>query len=166
MKKDWFVLHVKPRTEKKVMDYIRTYGYFGYLPMYQKVTRVQRRKVRRLLPCFPCYVFTKLYPEERITLLKTNLIVNTIPVPRPRKMIHQLRQISRASRAMPELKPANMCQVGDYVRVISGPMYGTEGYVVRKGREASLCLNVEILGAAVEVSVSTCDLEKIKAIVK
>lgn len=162
MKKDWFVLHVKPRTEKKVMDYIRTYGYFGYLPMYQKVTRVQRRKVRRLLPCFPGYVFTKLYPEERVTLLKTNLIVNTISVPRPRRMIHQLRQISRASRAMPELKPANMCQVGDYVRVISGPMYGTEGYVIRNGREASLCLNVEILGAAVEVSVSACNLEKIK----
>ena len=84
-------------------------------------------------------------------------------MPRPRQMIHQLRQISRAARAMPELKPTVMCRIGDYVRVVSGPMYGTEGYVIRKGREASLCLNVEILGAAVEVSVSACDLEKIES---
>ncbi len=161
MKRDWFVLHVKPRTEKKVIDYIRRFGYFGYLPLYTKVYRVQRRKVRRLLPCFPGYVFTKLFPEERIRLLKTNLLVNTIAVPNPRQMIHQLRQISRVSRVSEEIKPCNMCKVGDYVKVVSGPLYGTQGYVMRFGRESKLCLNVEILGAAVEISISPTDVEKV-----
>lgn len=161
-KKDWYVLHVKPRTEKKVMEYLVRYGYFGYLPTYTKVSTLQRRKVRRTLPCFPGYVFSKLYPEERITMLKTNLLVRTIHVAHPRPMIHQLRQISRVSRSKVQLKPVEMCQTGDYVKVVSGPLYGTEGYVVRRGREASLCLNVEILGTAVEVSVSCCDIEKIR----
>lgn len=160
MKRDWFVLHVKPRTEKKVIDYIRRYGYFGYLPLYTKVSRIQRRKVRRQLPCFPGYVFARLFPEERIRMLKTNLLVNTIPVPDPRRMVHQLRQVTRASRVSEGMRPCDMCKVGDYVKVIAGPMYGMEGYVVRSGRKSRLCLNVEILGAAVEVSISPEDVEK------
>ena len=162
MKRDWYVLHVKPRTEKKVMSFLENYRYFGYLPTYQKITRVQRRKVSRIRPCFPGYVFTKLYPEERLKMLKTNLLVRTILVPQPRTMIHQLRQISRASRNAPQLKPVVMSNVGDFVKVISGPLYGVEGCVVRRGRDATLCLNVEILGAAVEVSVSPNDIEPVK----
>ena len=161
LKKDWYVLHVKPRTEKKVMEYLRRYGYFAHLPLYTKVTKVQRRKVRRQMPLFPGYVFSKLWPDERVVMLRTNLIVRAIFVERPRTMVHQLRQISRASRAVPDLKPSQMCKAGDFVRVVSGPLYGTEGYVVRRGREMTLCLNIEILGVSAEVSVPAADVEKI-----
>lgn len=154
-------MHVKPRTEKKVARYLHEYGYFCHLPLYLKITKVQRRKVRRLLPLFPGYLFTRLFPEERLKMLQTNLIVKTILATQPRKMIHQLRQIAHASKGDTAMLTADMCKVGDYVRVISGPMRGTEGYIQRKGREASLCLNVEILGVAVEVSVSPYDVEKI-----
>ncbi len=162
MKRDWYVLHVKPRTEKKVMRFLQEYGYFRHLPVYVKVTKVQRRKVRRELPLFPGYVFTRLLPEERLKMLQTNLLVRTIPVPRPREMIHQLRQISRASRAAPELRPAHLFKAGDYVRVKYGPLRGTEGYVRREGAGATICMNIEILGAAVEMSISPSDLEKVE----
>ena len=162
MKRDWFVLHVKPRTEKKVARYLTEYRYFCHLPLYVKITKVQRRKVKRLLPLFPGYVFTRLLPDERVNMLKTNLIVSTIYVKQPRVMIHQLRQIAHASRGDTSMTPVAMCKVGDYVRVVSGPMRGTEGYIQRKGRESSLCLNVEILGVAVEVSVAPYDVEIVK----
>ena len=84
----WYVLHVKPRTEKKVMLYLGRYRCFRYLPVVVKVTKVQRRKVRRECPVFPGYVFTRLSPEERVEMLKTNLIVRTITVTNPRQMIH------------------------------------------------------------------------------
>ena len=159
-RRTWYVLHVKPRTEKKVFDYLRIYGYFRHLPMYTKITKVQRRKVKRELPLFPGYVFTKLFPDERIRMLQTNLIVHTITVLNPREMIHQLRQISRASRAKPEMRPVHSFKVGELVRVKYGPLRGTEGYVKRDGAHATLCLNVEILGAAVEISISPEDIEK------
>ena len=160
MKRDWYVLHVKPRTEKKVARFLVEYGYFCHLPVYVKVTKVQRRKVRRELPLFPGYVFTRLLPEERRQMLQTNLLVRTIPVPRPREMIHQLRQISRASRAAPELRPANPFKAGDYVRVKYGPLRGMEGHVKREGAKATICLNLDILGSAVEVEISPGDVEK------
>ena len=156
----WYVLHVKPRTEKKVMEYLRAYRLFGHLPLYVKITKVQRRKVTRELPLFPGYVFTKLFPDERLKMLQTNLLVNTIEVFEPRKMIHQLRQISRAGRSRPEMRPVHPFRTGDFVQIKYGPLRGTEGYVKREGSHATLCLNVEILGAAVEISVSPEDLEK------
>ncbi len=164
MKRDWYVLHVKPRTEKKVATYLGRYGYFCHLPLLVKVTKVQRRKVRRELPLFPGYVFTRLLPEERIRMLQTNLLVRTIPVPRPREMIHQLRQIRRATNvAGPEVRVlARTFKVGDHVRVTAGPMRGTEGYVKYDGERASLCLNVDILGTSVEVNISPADVEKIQ----
>ena len=158
----WYVLHVKPRTEKKVVAHLRSRGYFHHLPVYAKVAKVQRRKVRRELPLFPGYVFTRLSPEERVDTLKTNQIVRTILVMRPREMIHQLRQIAHASRGRPDMRKANPFKEGDYVRVTSGPMRGTEGYVKREGPSATLCLNVDMLGASVEVSVPPEDLEKVR----
>ena len=159
-RRTWYVLHVKPRTEKKTVDFLRSYGYFHHLPVYMKITKVQRRKVRRELPLFPGYVFVRLTPQERLLMLKTNLIVRIIDVPNPREMIHQLRQISRAGRNGPELRPVHGFKAGDYVRVKFGPLRGTEGYVKREGSHATLCLNVEILGAAVEISISPDDIEK------
>ena len=164
MTRAWYVLHVKPRTEKKVMTYLERYRLFRYLPLLVKVTKVQRRKVRRELPLFPGYVFTRLSPEDRVKMLQTNLLVRTIPVLNPREMIHQLRQINRAIKvAGPEMKKlAHTYKAGDYVRVKEGTLRGTEGYVKYDGTQAHVCLNVEILGAAVEVAISPADIEKIR----
>jgi transcription antitermination factor NusG len=160
----WYVLHVKPRTEKKVMAYLERYGFFRYLPLLVKVTKVQRRKVRRELPIFPGYVFTRLLPDQRIKMLQTNLIVRTIPVPQPREMIHQLRQVNRATRAtLQEMKKLSCTfKLGDYVRVKSGPLRGTEGYVRYDGEQATICLNVEALGGGVALTISPSDVEKIR----
>ena len=163
LKRDWYVLHVKPRTEKKVARYLQTYRFFHHLPLFVKVTKVQRRKVRRELPVFPGYVFSKLFPDERIKMLTTNLIVRTIAVAHPRKMIHQLRQVENVSKGIVnEFRTIPLFKEGEYVRIVSGPFRGTEGYVMRTGREAKLYLNVDILGNAIEVSISPVDVEKIE----
>ena len=156
----WYVLHVKPRTEKKAMLYLSRYGCFRYLPVVAKVTKVQRRKVRREIPVFPGYVFARLSPDERVGMLKTNLVVRTISVTQPRAMIHQLRQVEHAAKSSAEMRRTSPFKAGDYVRVKLGPMRGLEGYVRREGPNATICLNVEILGAAVEMAISPEDVEK------
>ena len=161
MKRTWYVLHVKPRTEKKVAQYLQVYGYFCHLPLYDKVYKLQRRTVKRQLPMFPGYVFTRLLPDERVTMLKTNLIVRTIEAPSPRQMIHQLRQVAHIARTGHPLTPkAEIFNIGEFVKVKYGPFRGTEGYIKREGAKATFVLNVDILGSSVEVSISPEDLEK------
>lgn len=155
----WYVLHVKPRMEKRVYEALRLLKVFCYLPLYRKVTKVQRRKVVRELPLFPGYVFTRLSADARREILKTQRIVRMIEVMDPRKMIHELRQIEHAGRLPVSIKAAENFKAGERVRMTSGPFRGIEGYVQRKGAEATIVLTLEILGRALEVSVSPSDLE-------
>lgn len=162
MGREWYVLQVKPRAEKKTVRYLVEYGCWRHLPLYTKVTRVQRRKVRRQLPLFPGYVFSRLDPDERYKMLQTNLVIKTIRVTRAREMIHQLRQVARVSKNTTQLKALSQTfHEGEMVRVVSGPMRGTEGVVKYSEGRTSICLNVEILGAAVEVSIAPDEIEKI-----
>ena len=162
MSRTWYVLHVKPRTEKAVNDRLAVLRVFHYLPLLRKETKVQRRKVVRFLPVFPGYVFTRLSPEERMAILRTQHIVRTIEVTDPRRMIHQLRQVEHASRLPTDLKLVESFAEGEYVRVVSGPLRGLEGQVKRVGAQTSLVLTVDILGRALEASVAPGDLEKMK----
>ena len=155
----WYVLHVKPRTEKKVVAYLASYGCFRYLPVYVKITKVQRRKVRTELPLFPGYVFTRLDAGGRLKMLRTNLLVRTIPVAYPRAMIHQLRQIARMARGAPVVYTGPQFRVGDLVRVKSGPFRGLEGYIRREGAAATIVVNLDILGQSVATSISPADCE-------
>ena len=157
----WYVLHVKPRTEKQVDEYLAALRVFHYLPVFKKVYKVQRRRVVRYLPMFPGYVFTRLASDERRRVMETKQIVHTIKVTSPRPMIHQLRQIRRAVMLPVDLKVVQNFEAGEYVKVVSGPLRGVEGQVIRRGAESKLILSVDILGRALEASVLPTDIQKL-----
>ena len=158
----WYVLYVKPRSEKKVMEWLAFYGAFRHLPTYVKVRKVQRRKVRTVMPLFPGYVFSRMTPHQRLSMLETNRIFRTIEVANPRPMIHQLRQIAHAARNAPMpglISPqATVFKAGDRVRVVSGPFYGLVGYIEKA--TSRLFLNIDILGRSVAIQISPADVEK------
>ena len=158
----WYVLHVKPRTEKKVDDFLSALRVFHYLPLLRKETRVQRRKVVRFLPVFPGYVFTRLSQEERAQVFGTRNIVRTISVAQPRRMIHQLRQVEHARRLPVDLRLVESFSEGEYVKVVSGPLCGLEGQVRRVGNSATIVLSVDILGRAIEASVDLRDIKHLE----
>ena len=160
-RRTWYVLHVKPRTEKKVDDFLSCLRVLHYLPLVRKVSKVQRRRVVRHLPVFPGYVFARLFPEERFRVLETKQIVRTIEVDNPRRMIHQLRQVEHASRLSTDMRVVETFEPGERVKVVSGPLRGLEGHVQRKGGAATLILTVDILGRALEAAVSPTDLQKL-----
>ena len=157
----WCVLHVKPRTEKKMVLFLSHDRLWHYLPLWTKVRRVQRRKVRTEVPVFPGYVFARLDSASRVAMLKTNLIVRVIQVQNERMLIHQLRQVVHAGRGATEVRRVPIFKEGDLVRVTQGPFYGVEGYIRRDSGGTSVVLNVDILGQAVAVTISPSDCEKV-----
>lgn len=162
MARTWYVLHVKPRTEKKVDDFLAALRVFHYLPLLRKETRVQRRTVVRFLPVFPGYVFSRLSPEERTQVFGTRNIVQTIPVTQPRQMIHQLRQVEHALRLSGDLRVAEHFTEGEYAKVVSGPLRGLEGRVLHVGDSASIVLSVDILGQAIKATVDLRDVKHLE----
>ena len=159
--RSWYVLHVRPRTEKKVAAYMGFWRCWHYLPLCRRTRRVQRRTGVTETPLFPGYVFARLDPYERAQVRKSNMIVRFISVERPRELIHQLRQIAHAGRAEPELRTVGLFKEGDLVRVTQGPFYGIEGYIRRDAGGSRIVLNLEILGQAVEVSIAPSECERV-----
>jgi transcriptional antiterminator RfaH len=157
--KNWNVLFVKPRTEKKATEYCALYGIPSYLPLRAKTHVVQRRKVTFMVPVFPGYVFAKFSPEQRLLLLQTNLLVRVLAPLNPRRMLRDLIMVRRALKADPELKPAKPLTQGRLVRITGGPLMGVEGRVARMAGTMKVVLNVEMIGRAISV---TAQIEQIE----
>ena len=160
-RRTWCVLHVKPRTEKKVDEILAQKGYWHYTPLYKKVRRANGRKISSTLPLFPGYVFSRLNPDERFEMRKTNKIANFIIDPNPRKTIHQLRQIKRILKGEPIIRTAKIFTVGDRVRVTEGPLKNSEGIILRDQGKTSLAINMTILGLSAVVTIDANICEKI-----
>lgn len=157
--KNWNVLFVKPRTEKKVTEYCALYGVPFYLPLRAKTRIVQRRKVTFMLPVFPGYVFAKFPIEQRLLLLQTNLLVRILEPLNPRHMLRDLIMVRRALKADPELKPSKPLTHGRLVRITGGPFQGVEGRVARMAGTMKVVLNIEMIGRAVSVTAQTDQIE-------
>ena len=162
LRRKWYVLHVKPRTEKKLVDYLARHRLWRYLPLYRKIARRQRRKVATEVPLFPGYVFSRLNADERIVALKSNFIVRTLNVPNPREMIHQLRQIRKAERSGEEIRTVERFTEGELVRIKSGHFRGMEGRIKHDNGGLTIVLNIDILGQAVALHISPSECEKIQ----
>jgi len=157
--KDWKVLFVKPRTEKKVSEYCKLYGIPFYLPLREQTRVAQRRKISVRLPVFPGYVFANFHDAARLQLLQTNLLVRILEPGNPRRMLRDLIMVRRALRADPSLKPAKLLTAGRLVRIVKGPFMGVEGRIARLAGTVKVVLNVDMIGQAVSVTAETDQIE-------
>ena len=96
---DWYVLHVKPRHEKRVPTVLRMKGMEELLPLYSETRRWSDRVQRVDLPVFPCYVFCRLKTgARRVEVLKLASVRSIIgfggsPVPVEAAEINMVRTI-------------------------------------------------------------------------
>jgi len=157
--KNWKVLFVKPRTEKKITEYCALYDIPFYLPLRAKTRIAQRRKVTVMLPVFPGYVFARFDPSQRLSLIQTNLLVRILEPSSPRRMLRDLIMVRRALKADPELKPAKLLAQGRMVRITGGPFQGVEGRIARMAGTVNVVLNIDMIGQAVSVTAKTDQLE-------
>jgi transcription antitermination factor NusG len=155
----WYVLHVRPRCEKKVLEHCRQLRLSQFLPLRAETKVYQRRKVTVEKPVFPGYVFASFGRDGRVDLLKCNQIVRILEPGNRREMLHQLAQIRKALRADPGLVTCMAIQKGRQVRIRGGPFLGVEGRVSELKGTTKVILNVEMIGQAVVVEVERQYLE-------
>jgi transcriptional antiterminator RfaH len=160
----WHVLHLRPRSEKRMAELCRRHRLPHYLPL-RRTTRVyQRRRVTFETPLFPGYIFVAFDAGGRLALLKSNHVVRILHAPRPYQLLRQLVQVRRALRVDPSLPSVRPLTRGERVRITGGPCRGIEGVVERlKGQPGRLrvVLNVELIGRGVAVEADAGEIERI-----
>ncbi len=158
----WHVLYVKPRCEKKAAGYCEVHGIEFDLPVREETKIYQRRKVTVFKPVFPGYVFLRFCPEQKLTVLKSNLVVRILPVDNQKQFFNELMQIRLALEIDPSLDASAAFQAGRRVQIKSGPFQGVEGVVqVVKGK-TKVVLNIDIIGRAIAVEVGMELLESVE----
>lgn len=155
----WHVLHVKPRCEKKMAEYCGVHTIVCELPLREETKVYQRRRVTVHKPVFPGYVFVRYTPAERVSVLKSNLMVRDLVVVDQAQFVVQLEQVRQALAVDPTLDACAAFTAGRRVRITGGPFMGLEGVVQTTRHKARVVLNIEMIGQALAVEVGIEMLE-------
>jgi transcription antitermination factor NusG len=143
-------------------NYCDIHGIECDLPLREETKMFQRRKVTVYKPVFPGYVFLRFPPDQKLTVLKSNLAVRILPVEKQERFYKELMQVRYALEIDPTLDASAAFQAGRRVQIKSGPFQGVEGVVqVVKGK-TKVVLNVEIIGRALAVEVGMELLEPVE----
>lgn len=149
----WSVAHTKSRNEKALANDLMRKNISYFLPMTWKISHKNGRKIRSLLPLFSGYLFFAGNEDQRLELLRTHRVANIIPVDNQIKFVNELVQIEQAIRAGAPLLPHKHLKAGQKCRVLSGPLAGLQGIILKTRQSARLILQVDMLGQAASVEV-------------
>ncbi len=158
----WWVAHTKPRNEKALARDLELLGLHYYLPMRAKMTRSRRtgRRSQSIIPVFPGYLFFNSDDDQRTSATTTNRIAGTLVVADQASLVRELRQVQKLLSSGADFNWGPSISVGDWARVISGPLLGLEGLVQKRLTRMRLVLNVNMLSQSVSIEVPQDCIEK------
>ncbi|HEC77673.1 MAG TPA: UpxY family transcription antiterminator [candidate division WOR-3 bacterium] len=149
----WFAAYTRCNHERVVNKLLTDKGINTFLPTIIVPSRRKDRKILIKRPLFPNYLFVEL-DEVRDNWLKTfrtpglvKICGNGRPMPVPDEEIESIRIFVNSDR---NLYPLPYLQVGMRVRVISGPLAGAIGILIKENRKKRrLVVSVELMGQSV-----------------
>jgi transcription antitermination factor NusG len=152
----WWVLHTRPRAEKSLSRHCLARRIPFFLPLRRQYTRSRGRTLTSHVPLFPGYLFLLGDESERVEALTTNLIAHCLPVPDPERLEADLVGVHRVMLSGMPVSLVEQLPPGTPVEIISGPLAGLSGKVVRKGKRLTFIVEVAFLqqGARVEIDAS------------
>jgi len=149
----WWVLHIKPNCEKMVATFLLNRNISYYLPLYHR--RVRRGCFKRTriteVPLFRGYVCFALDKERHGLLYDSKKFVRIIKVDDQDRFVQELQSVVKAVESGMDLMLRSGLIPGRRVVIISGPLAGTEGVVVRSKGDARLALSVKMFNQSVLV---------------
>ena len=149
----WWTLHLLPRSEKSLSRRLLRDHISFFLPLYERRRRIQRRQVCSYLPLFPSYLFLRGGDTARRIAMETNLVVSSLFVEDQKKFLKDISLILRLMRSGFPLSPTERLQPGMAAEIISGPLAGIRGKILRKSGTRSLKFVIEVKFLQRETSV-------------
>jgi len=150
---EWYVLHVRPRQEKALVDHLSSESLALYVPLWPQIRFYGKRKKKVDLPLFPGYAFLKGDRDAVILADRTKRLVGIIDVQGQDELAWELEGVNALLKCGEPFASHPGLSVGERVSVRSGPMKGIQGVVESIGKTERLVIQVETLGRAVSVEV-------------
>lgn len=154
----WVVVHARPRCEKKLAEAARQNGIRVYLPVYVRTHRYGGRIRRFSSPLFTGYLFCCGDVMQRQWLRQNHYAANVLAVLDQERFVDQLRRVQAAVTSGLPVEVMPFLETGRPVRIVAGPMRGSEGVVVRIRGTDRVLLSVDMIQQAVVVEVDSSAL--------
>ena len=156
----WYVIHTRSRHEKRVNEQLELRQLEAFLPLYRSRRNWNGRSAMADLPLFPGYVFVRIPLVERLRVLGLAGVAGLVsfrgaPVPLPDVEMERMRHCFSVTTAV----PVPYFKAGNRVRVVTGPLAGLVGVILKENGHARFVLSIDLILRSVLVNVDACDLE-------
>jgi transcriptional antiterminator RfaH len=153
----WYVVHTQPHRESRAQAHLAAQGFRAFLPRHRKTVRHARRLKTVSAPLFPCYLFVVLdLGRDRWRSVNGTFGVLRLvsgeesPIPVPAGVVESM--VAKCG-ADGHLNLGRSLEVGDRVRVLSGPFADLIGELTRIDGAARVRVLLRLLGSEIPVSI-------------
>jgi transcription termination/antitermination protein NusG len=117
--------------------------------------------MRLQLPLFPGYIFVRIGLRDRLKVLEIPSVVRLVgfdghPTPLPVEDIETIRACLATGQL---IAPHRYVRRGQRVRVMSGPLEGLTGIVLRQRNRTRFVISLELLMRSVAVEIDSADFD-------
>ncbi len=158
----WYVIRTKYQSEKALAKWAKDNNIDYYLPQYTSTRKYQYRKIETTKPLFSGYLFVKMNYDQKNILLRPGYIIRIITVKHQDVLVDELRKFYYVKEKGYELLPADIIEQGTKVKITSGPLAGTIGFVLEGDNPNKIIITANIINQAVEVTLKNDDIQIIK----
>jgi transcription termination/antitermination protein NusG len=157
----WYAIYTNSRHEKVVARQLTERHIETFLPLYRSWHRWKDRRKQVELALFPSYVFVKIGAQEKLRVLQVSGVVHLVSFNGQLAALpeHEIDVLRNGLENHVYAEPHPYLRVGRKVRVVRGPMAGTEGILVRKKDKYRVVLSIDVLMRSVAVEVDGGDLQ-------
>ncbi len=158
---EWYALHTRSRHEKSIAARLGAANTETFLPLHRSRNLWKNGVHAEVdLPLFPCYLFARVRVYDRVRLLQTPGVLGFATTSaRPTAIPDDEISLLRTATAKFIAEPHPYLNCGDRVRIVSGPMAGLDGILIRRKQEYRVVLSIEAIMRSVAVEVSEFEIE-------
>lgn len=161
LREGWYALHVRPRAERVVSQFLEEKGYEPFLPVYASHRRWSDRVKVVHQPLFPTYLFCRVTGDSIGRIVGTPGVIRLVgaagtPIQIDDAEIDALKLVVASSLTV---EPWPFLSVGQKVTITTGPLAGIEGLLVRFASRERLVVSVSLLQRSVAIVVESSWVE-------
>ncbi len=160
----WHAVFTNTRHEKKVAHYCQLRGVEQFLPTYcSRRTWKNRQSVNLDVPLFPNYLFVRILPAQRSAVLGIPGVISLVGRVRGYSTVPEpYIEMLRTGTALQRIFPHPTTEVGDQVRIVSGPMAGIEGILVRARSDLRVVVSIELIHQNIAIEIARDEIEPVR----
>jgi transcription termination/antitermination protein NusG len=164
--RQWYALQTRSRHEKQVALRIAAQSLETFLPVHCcRHTWKNGVHANVELPLFPCYLFAKASRCDRSGILRLPGVLGfAASSTHPTAIADADMEMLRLATGQLRTEPHPYLVVGDWVRIVAGPLAGMEGVLTRRKQEYRVVLSIEAIMRSIAVEVSEFDIQPCKQV--